>query len=84
VLAEAAGDELHEAGRAHLSPITGELIESATSAGALHACWSGAGPSALALVTESTADAVRDAFSAALGGGYVLSPDVDHQGLLVG
>jgi homoserine kinase len=84
VLADAAGDELHEARRAHLSPITGRLIEAATSAGAHHACWSGAGPSALALVTDATSEAVRDAFCEALDGGYVLSPDLDHRGLLVG
>jgi homoserine kinase len=83
-LSAAAGDELHETRRAHLSPITGRLIEAARSAGAHHACWSGAGPSALALVTDSISDAVRDALCGALDGGYVLSPDLDHQGLLVG
>lgn len=51
-LAAAAGDELHEAYRTPLSPITGELLETALRAGALHAAWSGAGPSVLAIVAD--------------------------------
>lgn len=84
LLAEAAGDELHEARRAHLSPVSGRLIEIARSSGALHACWSGAGPSVLALVTDERADAVRSALAGALGGGYVLSPEIDRDGLAAG
>ena len=83
-LAAAAGDELHESRRAHLSPVTGRLIDAAREAGALHACWSGAGPSALALVTGEAAPAVRQALEVTLEGGYVLSPDVDRTGLLIG
>ncbi|MCJ7725702.1 MAG: homoserine kinase, partial [Acidimicrobiia bacterium] len=62
-LAAAAGDELHEERRASLSPITGRMIGAARRAGALHACWSGAGPSVLAVVTRATADSVRSALS---------------------
>ncbi|MBU1227656.1 MAG: homoserine kinase [Actinobacteria bacterium] len=83
-LASAAGDELHEERRAHLSPITGRLIGAARDAGALHACWSGVGPSALALVTEATMEQVGAALAGALEGGYVLSPDLDREGLVVG
>jgi homoserine kinase len=83
-LAAAAGDELHEARRAGLSPVTGRLIEAARRGGALHACWSGAGPAALAFVTRSTSGAVRAAMTAALPDGYVLAPGVDRDGLLVG
>jgi homoserine kinase len=83
-LAAAAGDELHEARRAHLSPVTGGLIEAARTAGALHACWSGAGPAALAFVTAATAGPVRRAMAAVLGDGYVLSPGIDRKGLTVG
>ena len=83
-LAESAGDELHETRRAHLSPITGRMIEAALSAGALHACWSGAGPSVVAVVTKETAGTVRSELADVLGRGYVLSPEVDRQGLLVG
>jgi len=83
-LAAAAGDEMHESRRAHLSPITGRMIEAAAQAGALHACWSGAGPSVLALVTAGTTGSVRDALADVLDGGYVLSPDLDRTGLIIG
>jgi len=80
-LAAAAGDELHESRRAHLSPITGQMIEAALDAGALHACWSGAGPSVLAVVTAETAGAVEGALADTVGS--VLSPGIDRRGLLV-
>ncbi|MCH7668491.1 MAG: homoserine kinase [Acidobacteria bacterium] len=67
VLAMARGDELHESFRASLSPVTGELIEAALSSGALHASWSGAGPTALAFVTDDHASAVVGAMEEALG-----------------
>lgn len=68
-LAGAAGDELHEDPRRHLSPITGEMIVAARNAGARHACWSGAGPTALALVTPVEQDAVLAALRDVLGEG---------------
>jgi homoserine kinase len=81
--AAARGEELHESYRAELSPITGDLIEAALDAGALHACWSGAGPSALALVTAATADAVSSAMERVLGNeGQVKRPAVDGAGVL--
>jgi homoserine kinase len=84
-LAEAAGDELHELRRAHLSSTTGRLIEIAREAGALHAAWSGAGPSCVAFATEESADAIEDALVAELGeGGRVLDLEVDRRGLVVG
>ena len=87
LLAEAAGDELHEARRASLSPITVTLIEAARSAGALHASWSGAGPSALALAAADHTDAaaVRRAWQDVLapGGGAVLEPGIDYDGVVV-
>ncbi|MGI9529726.1 MAG: homoserine kinase, partial [Acidimicrobiia bacterium] len=82
VLTHAAGDELHEEPRAHLSPITGQLMEAARKAGAVHVCWSGAGPTALALATSETAGRVIGAMSDVLGiGGEVLTLSVDHEGL---
>lgn len=82
-LDHAAGDELHEAPRASLSPITGKLIEAAKSAGALHASWSGAGPSAIAFATAETAGRVIGAMAGVLGSdGEVLSLAVDNDGLL--
>ncbi len=81
-LANAAGDELHEEPRASLSPITGDLMEAARKAGALHVCWSGAGPTALALTTSATIGRVIGALSAALGPhGQVLSLPIDTDGL---
>lgn len=83
VLTHAAGDELHELPRASLSPITGELILAAMGAGALHACWSGAGPSALAFTTDENRGRVIGAMGGVLGtAGEVLALDVDYDGLL--
>lgn len=86
LLAEAAGDELHEARRAHLSPLTGALVAAAREAGAVHAAWSGAGPSAVALVTDDALAAVRAAWGGLLAaeGGTVLEPGLDREGLRLG
>jgi homoserine kinase len=67
LLARARGDELHEAPRAALSPLTGELITVALEAGALHASWSGAGPTVLAITTATESDGVEAALRSALG-----------------
>jgi len=86
LLAAAAGDELHEARRANLSPLTGRLIEVAREAGALHAAWSGAGPSAVAFVTEEHRSSVAAAFEEVLAGegGEVLEPGIDTEGVILG
>jgi len=83
LLAEAAGDELHEKRRDHLSPLTGRLVTAAREAGAAHSAWSGAGPAAVALVTEDAAATVRAAWEAVLApeGGRVLAPGLDRDGL---
>jgi len=85
LLAEAAGDELHEKRRAHLSPLTGALVAAAREAGAAHAAWSGAGPSAVALVAEGAVAGVRAAWEGLLAGegGVVLEPGLDRDGLIV-
>jgi homoserine kinase len=67
VLAKAAGDEIHESYRADLSPITGEMMEAARAAGAFHAAWSGAGPTAMAVTTDP--EPVVAAMKAVLGSG---------------
>jgi homoserine kinase len=83
VLRHAAGDELHEAPRASLSPVTGEMIAAALRGGALHAGWSGAGPAAIAFTTPETQGRVIGAMSGALGArGEVLTLDVDYDGLM--
>ena len=80
--AAAAGDEFHEAARAVLSPTTTAMIDAARAAGALHAAWSGAGPTALALVTVETRAPVIDALESVLGGsGVVQAVSVDFEGL---
>jgi homoserine kinase len=81
----ARGDEMHEVQRASLSPITAELVSAALQAGALHASWSGAGPSAVAIVDESVEESVRGALEQVLEGeGSVLDPGVARTGLEVG
>lgn len=81
-LAAARGDELHEAPRAALSPITGSMIDAAVEAGALHASWSGAGPTTIAFTTAETSGSVVDALEAVLGDdGKVMILTVDRQGL---
>jgi homoserine kinase len=81
LLGAAAGDELHEAPRNLHRPEVAKLIEVAREAGALHAAWSGAGPSVIALVTEATAASVVDALRPALEGGVVERFEVAHTGL---
>jgi len=83
VLQHAAGDELHEAPRASLSPVTGDMIAAALGGGALHAAWSGAGPTAIAFTTQESLGRVIGAMSGALGTrGEVLTLDVDYDGLI--
>ncbi|GMQ93259.1 MAG: homoserine kinase [Acidimicrobiia bacterium] len=82
-LSHAGGDEIHELPRAELSPITGELIDAARRAGAVHACWSGAGPSALAFTTSATRGRVIGAMGGVLGvAGEVLALKPDYEGLI--
>jgi homoserine kinase len=82
-LSHASGDELQELPRAPLSPITGELMEAARSAGAVHVCRSGAGPTALAFATAETRGRIIGAMAGVLGtNGEVLALSVDDDGLM--
>ena len=63
LFASAHGDELHELPRSRLRPETAELVNRARDAGALHAAWSGSGPSVVALVESSTEERVVKALS---------------------
>jgi shikimate kinase len=66
-----------------LSPVTGAMIEAARDAGALHASWSGAGPSAIAFTTPDHKEAVAAALEKVLGdAGEVLTLAVDYDGLV--
>ena len=81
-LSAARGDEMHEEPRGPLSPLTGQLIEASLAAGALHAAWSGAGPTALAFATEDTRESVVAAMESVLGEkGRVMTPPIDFTGL---
>lgn len=81
ILTEAGGDELHERPRSPLVPQARLLIEAARAAGAAHACWSGAGPSVLAVVAADRFTAVVDAMRNALGTGRIVTPEVDRRGV---
>lgn len=82
VLGAAGGDELHEAPRSALHPLAADLIGAARDAGASHACWSGAGPTVLAITMEDRVGPVVDALGRALGGaGDVWPLDVAVDGL---
>ena len=78
-LSKAAGDEIHETHRADLSPLTGKMMDAARSAGAYHAAWSGAGPTAVAVASDPAP--VLDALQAVLGDrGRAVVLDIDRAG----
>lgn len=85
---EATEDRLHQDHRAPLFPEAPELLRSLETAGALAACWSGAGPSLLAICGPGTSDKVRkqalSAMEAAGVPGTALALNPDHRGLVVG
>lgn len=81
MLDKATGDELHELPRRSLSPLTERLIEAARAGGALHAAWSGAGPTVIAFATDATRPQVEAALSATLGDeGVTMHPDISDRG----
>ncbi len=82
LLAATMGDELHEGPRNQLRPEVAKLIDVARGAGALHACWSGAGPSVLALVLEDSAPTLVEALSLEVYPGIVRRFQVATTGLI--
>ena len=84
---QATEDRLHQAQRAPLFPEAAELLDGLVEAGALASCWSGAGPSLLAVCDGAVAEDVRargdDLLAAAgvPGRALRLAPDLD--GLVV-
>ncbi len=84
---EATEDRLHQPARAFLFPEAAALIDGLADAGALAACWSGAGPSMLAMCDAAEAEGVRAAGeelkAAAKVGGTALLLQADHEGLTV-
>ena len=82
LLASALGDEIHEGPRTRLNPVAAELIETALTAGALFACWSGAGPSVLAIALSARRPDIVVSLESALNGrGLVLTPDLADSGI---
>ncbi len=78
--AEAGGDEIHEIHRNPLSPLTGELMQAARRAGALHTAWSGAGPTALAITRADPAAVVEAMETVLRERGRVMVLDVAKTG----
>ena len=60
LMAAATEDRLHQQQRTPLFPESAALLAGLREAGALASCWSGAGPSLLALCRAGEADAVRE------------------------
>lgn len=84
----AMDDQLHEPYRAPLFPQATAIADHLCGAGALGACWSGAGPTVLAVVSPTTsanvADAGRRALRAAGLPGLVMEVVPDRRGLVWG
>lgn len=84
---EATEDRLHQTARASLFPEAGHLLSGLVEAGALAACWSGAGPSLLGICDRQAAAQVRATGDELLaeagvpGKAVLLAPDTD--GLIV-
>ena len=84
----ATEDRIHQGARTALFPEAPKLLAALVEAGALAACWSGAGPTLIGFVTPSTVEAVRAGAGAALAEagmeGRVLSLRPDRRGLVFG
>ncbi len=88
LVAEAGADRLHQDARAGLFPEAPELLARLREAGALVSCWSGAGPSLLAICRDRVVAArVRERGEAALAElgvpGRALELAADLEGLVV-
>ena len=84
----ATEDRIHQAARTVLFPEAPGLLAALVEAGALAACWSGAGPTLVGFARADAAEAVRAGAGAALAAagldGRVLSLHVDRRGLVSG
>ena len=83
--AEAFEDRLHQPYREALFPASRDVMDAAVFAGALGSCWSGAGPTLIAVALASTAGAVATAMEDAMASGGVAGTvrplEADHAGL---
>lgn len=68
LLRAAGGDEIHESPRNQVMPAVGQRVQAALTAGAVHAAWSGAGPSVLAIVETVDRDQVAQSLKESLAG----------------
>lgn len=84
---EAAADRLHQDRRGRLFPEARALMDGLVAAGARAACWSGAGPSLLAICLAADAPRVQEAGGLLLAEhgipGRALLLGADHAGLVV-
>ena len=85
---EATEDRIHQPPRTVLFPEAPGLLAALVEAGALAACWSGAGPTLIGFVTPDSTEAVRSGAGAALARagmeGRVLTLRPDTRGLVYG
>ncbi len=83
LVSPAMDDRIHQPARTALFPEAPELLRGLVAAGALAACWSGAGPTLLGVVTTETLGSVRDRAESVLASSGVpgqvmaLRPDLD-------
>jgi homoserine kinase len=84
---EATEDRLHQEARTPLFPESPHLLSGLLEGGALASCWSGAGPSLLAICAAESADRVREAGEGLLAEsgipGRALRLELDITGLSV-
>jgi homoserine kinase len=87
LVAAATADRLHQTQRASLFPEAASLIDGLVGAGALAACWSGAGPSILGFCDSADAPRVRQAGASLMAEvgvpGRALHLYADTKGLVV-
>jgi homoserine kinase len=85
---EAGEDRLHQDYRSPLFPEAPKLLNALLAAGALMACWSGAGPTLLGITTVEAAGALREQAGVAMEeagvAGRVLLLHPERAGLVVG
>ncbi len=86
--ASATADRIHQPARTALFPEAPGLLEALVDAGALAACWSGAGPTLLGFVTKDTQDHVLAGAQSALAAsgvpGRVVALAADQRGIVYG
>ena len=88
LVAAATDDRIHQPARTALFPEAPALLQGLVDAGALAACWSGAGPTLLGIVPAAAVGAVVAGAGAALSAsgveGRVLALRADRRGLVFG